>query len=259
MTKPRRSLAYSAEYEFGDDNILTLAYFEENRVRNQRRIKHAHSVIDTEAGIRTVNNAKKLQQEQDREIEIAQHNQLLLDRLERIHKKLPKQFDVSHHTQEHLGIQSPSNYSQWQREQKRIAKENEKMRRRIEQTKSMFNTKQLTADADKYLYYSEKLSKIDRRMHLKEKWKQLSLQPSAKRGNSDSLRHSPSKSLYGHKQRHQRTIEGIPLESRRDANELPRLRAKSESKYAAPAEIFPTVTNTSKLVQAADLLPRLGL
>ncbi|ETN19617.1 hypothetical protein PPTG_04865 [Phytophthora nicotianae INRA-310] len=168
MTKQSRSLTYSAEYEFGGDNILTAAYFEETRLRNQQRIKHAHSVIDTEAGGRTVNNAKKIQQALDREIEIAQHNQMLLERLERIHKKMPKRFDVSHHTLEHLSIHGPSNYPQWQREQERIAEENKKMKRRIDQTKSLFSTKQLAADAAKYLYFSEKLSKADRRLHLKQ-------------------------------------------------------------------------------------------
>ncbi|KAG6974154.1 hypothetical protein JG687_00000511 [Phytophthora cactorum] len=187
MTKQRHSLTYSAEYEFGDDNILTAAYFEDTRLRNLQRIKHAHSVISTEAGGRTINNTKRIQQEQDRETEISQHNQILLERLDRIHKKVPKQFDVSHHTQERLSIKGPSNYPQWQREQERIAEENKKMKRRIDQTKSLFNTKQLAADAAKYLYLSEKLSKADRRMHLKQRCKQLNLQPDAKRGNSDRL------------------------------------------------------------------------
>jgi hypothetical protein len=64
MTKPRRSLAYSAEYEFGDDNILTATFFEETRLRNQQRVKDAQSVLDTEADRRRVSNAKRLQQEQ---------------------------------------------------------------------------------------------------------------------------------------------------------------------------------------------------
>ncbi|ETK78605.1 hypothetical protein L915_15405 [Phytophthora nicotianae] len=252
MTKQSRSLTYSAEYEFGGDNILTAAYFEETRLRNQQRIKHAHSVIDTEAGGRTVNNAKKIQQALDREIEIAQHNQMLLERLERIHKKMPKRFDVSHHTLEHLSIHGPSNYPQWQREQERIAEESKKMKRRIDQTKSLFSTKQLAADAAKYLYFSEKLSKADRRLHLKQKCQQLNLQSNARRTNSDNL----------HRSRHRYPkVEGIPdqFDSRRVSYELPRIRAKAERKYAAPDESFLTLTNTTKLVRAAELLPRLGL
>ncbi|KAG3119245.1 hypothetical protein PI124_g2980 [Phytophthora idaei] len=220
MTKQQHSLTYSAEYEFGDDNILTAAYFEDTRLRNLQRIKHAHSVISTEAGGRTVNNSKRIQQEQDRETEISQHNQILLERLDRIHKKVPKQFDVSHHTQERLSIKGPSNYPQWQREQERIAEENKKMKRRIDQTKSLFNTKQLAADAAKYLYLSEKLSKADRRIHLKRRCKQLNLQPDAKRGNSDSLRHSPFKSLSLH---NRYTIEAIPARPTRKSSRLLRI------------------------------------
>ncbi|KAG7385693.1 hypothetical protein PHYPSEUDO_001147 [Phytophthora pseudosyringae] len=272
MTKQRCSLAYSAEYEFGDDNILTAMHLEETRLRYQRRVKQAHSVLDTEAVDRPVNNAKRIQQEQDREIEIAQHNQMLLQRLERIHKKLPKQFDVSHHAHEHLYAPRSPNFPLWQREQERIAEENKKMKRRINQTKSLFDTKQLAADAAKYRYFSEQLSKADRRMHVKHKCKQLELQSNAKRGNVGSVNHSPSKSLHRRKRRHQsdegelRSLEGVhechpdQLEIRRGSHELPRVRAshKVEGKYATSVANFPTVTNTTKLVRASDLLPRLG-
>ncbi|KAF1791765.1 hypothetical protein GQ600_14083 [Phytophthora cactorum] len=178
MTKQRHSLTYSAEYEFGDDNILTAAYFEDTRLRNLQRIKHAHSVISTEAGGRTINNRRGSSK--------SKHNQILLERLDRIHKKVPKQFDVSHHTQERLSIKGPSNYPQWQREQERIAEENKKMKRRIDQTKSLFNTKQLAADAAKYLYLSEKLSKADRRMQLKQRCKQLNFSPMPSEGTTNS-------------------------------------------------------------------------
>ncbi|EGZ05758.1 hypothetical protein PHYSODRAFT_566289 [Phytophthora sojae] len=224
MTRQRRSLAYSAEYEFGDDNLLTATYHEETRLRNQQRVKHAQSVLDTEADERTVNNAKRIQQELDRKTEILQHNQILLQRLERIHKKLPKQFDVSHHTDEHLNAQRPSNIPLWQREQERIAEENRKMKRRLDQTKSLFDTKQLAADAAKYRYFSEQLSKADRRLQVKQKCKQLELQANSKRNGNDT--HTASH--------------------------------KVESKYAAPPESFPTVTSTTKLIRASDLLPRLG-
>ncbi|OWY97943.1 hypothetical protein PHMEG_00031410 [Phytophthora megakarya] len=225
MTK-LHSLAYSAEYQYGENNILTTMHQEETRLRNERRVKCAQSVLDTEAGDRTVNNAKRIQQEQDREMEIDRQNERLLQRLERIHKKLPKQFDVSHRTEERLG---PSNYPQWQREQERIADENRKMKRRINQTKSLLDTKQLAADAAKSRYFSDQLSKVDRRMHVKQKCKQLKLQSKAKRMDSDK------------------------------SYELPRIRShKVEHKYATSQESFPTVTNTSKVIRASDLLPRLG-
>ncbi|KAL4095397.1 hypothetical protein PRIC1_008771 [Phytophthora ramorum] len=271
MTKQRRSLAYSAEYEFGDDNILTATYLEEVRLLNEQRVKHAQSVLDTEGDGRTVNNAKRIQQEQDREIEISQHNQVLLQRLERIHKKLPKQFDFSHHTEEHLSAHRPTNFPLWQREQGHIAVENKKMKRRLRQTKSLFNTKQLAVDAAKHRYFSEQLSKSDRRMQVKQKCKQLEFQNNAKGIGADNCTYSPSKASHRHK-RHQLSeldldsMKGIHdchpdhRERRRESGELPRAWAshKVEIKYATPQESFPTVTNTSKLIRAADLLPRLS-
>ncbi|EGZ07236.1 hypothetical protein PHYSODRAFT_528599 [Phytophthora sojae] len=228
MTRQRRSLAYSAEYEFGDDNLLTATNHEETRLRNQQRVKHAQSVLDTEADERTMNNAKRINlyisHWVDRKTEILQHNQILLQRLERIHKKLPKQFDVSHHTEEHLNAQRLSNFPLWQREQERIAEENRKMKRRLDQTKSLFDTKQLAADAAKYRYFSEQLSKVDRRLQVKQKCKQLELQANCKRNGNDT--HTASH--------------------------------KIESKYAAPPESFPTVTSTTKFIRGSDLLPRLG-
>ncbi|KAE8884141.1 hypothetical protein PF005_g21977 [Phytophthora fragariae] len=265
MTRQRRLLAYSAEYEFGDENILTATYLEETRLRNQQRIKHAQSVLDTESEDRTVNNAKRFQQELDREIEISQHNQILLQRLERIHKnKLPKQFDVSHHTEEHLSAQRPTNFPHWQREQERIAEENKKMKRRLDQTKSLFDSKQLAADAAKYRYFSEQLSKADRRSQVKQKCKQLELHTNSKRNSNDIHSHSPSKARHRHKRHHlnavqqeseQCTLEGIhechpDQHDSRGSRELPRVRAshKVESKYSMSQGSFPTVTGTSKLI-----------
>ncbi|KAG6618923.1 NhaC Na:H antiporter (NhaC) family protein [Phytophthora cinnamomi] len=276
MTRQRRSLAYSAEYEFGDDNILTATFLEETRLRNRQRVKQAQSVLDLEAKRedRTVNNAKRIQQELDREIEISQHNQILLQRLERIHKKLPKQFDVSHHTEEHLNAQRPSNFPLWQREQERIAEENKKMKRRLDQTKSLFDTKKLAADAAKYRYFSEQLSKTDRRLQVKQKCKQLELQSNAKRNDTDCHDHSPPKPHHRHKRHNlsdvdheseQCTLDGIhechpDQQDSRGSRELPRVRVshRVESKYTTSQESFPTVTSTSKLIRASDLLPRLG-
>jgi hypothetical protein len=212
----------------------------------------------------------------DRESEISLHNQILLERLERIHKKLPKQFDVSHHSEEHLSAQRPSNFPLWQREQERIADENKKMRRRLDQTKSLFDTKQLAVDAAKSRYFSDQLSKADRRMQVKQRCKQLELHSSSKRSSSDTHGRSPSKSHHRHKRHHQsetdqqgeqHRMEGVHechpdhLEHHRDSTELPRVRAprKVQTKYALPQESFPTVTNTSKLIRASDMLPRLQM
>ncbi|KAG1697617.1 hypothetical protein DVH05_016055 [Phytophthora capsici] len=220
MTKQRRSLAYSAEYEFGDDNILTATFLEETRLRNRQRVKQARSVLDAKADCRTVNNAKKVQQEQDRNVEIIQHNQILLEHLESIHKKLPKQYDVSHHSQEYL---RPTNFLLWQQEQDRIEEENKRMQRRINQTKSHFDTNQLAVDAAKNRYLSDQLSKADRRKYVKHKCKEL--QSNSRQRHTDCSNFSLS---------------------------------KIESKYSTSTGNFPTVTNTTKLIRASDFLPRLG-
>ncbi|GMF14526.1 unnamed protein product [Phytophthora lilii] len=233
MTKQRRSLAYSAEYEFGDDNILTATFLEETRLRNQQKVKHAQSVVRTEADDRTVNNAKRIQQELGESFAATQ----------RIHKKLPKQFDVSHHTEEHLNAQRPSNFPLWQREQERIAEENKKMKRRLDQTKSLFDTKQLAQDAAKSRYFSEQLSKADRRLYVRQKCKQIEMQSNANRFGAANLSSSPSKLLHRHKRHHfndndqdsdRRMIEGIHEchPDQIDSHELPRVRAtrKIESK-----------------------------
>ncbi|KAL3666793.1 hypothetical protein V7S43_008413 [Phytophthora oleae] len=147
------------------------------------------------------------------------------------------------------------------------------MKRRINQTKSLFDTKKLAADAAKYRYLSEQLSKADRRMHVKHKCKELELQSNSKRGSTHSSNYSPSKPLHHRKRHHQsknaeneselHTIHEFSLEQleiHRDSIKLPRVRAshKTECKYATPSDNFPTVTNTTKLIRASDFLPRLG-
>ncbi|RLN72678.1 hypothetical protein BBJ28_00026047, partial [Nothophytophthora sp. Chile5] len=109
----------------------------------------------------------------DRNSEISLHNSLLLSRLERIHKKLPKRFDVSHHSEELLSAPRPSNLPSWQREQDRIAVENRKMKRRLNQTKASFDTKQLRVDADRHRYFADQISKAERRMQVKQQCMQL--------------------------------------------------------------------------------------
>ncbi|KAG7397359.1 hypothetical protein PHYBOEH_000871 [Phytophthora boehmeriae] len=268
MSKPRRTVAYSAEYEFGDDNILTAAFREEKRLRNEQRIKQAHSVLDRDGDDHTVNNAKRIQLEQDRELEISQQNLLLLERLERIHKKLPKQYDVSRRSDEYSRIQGPTNYHQMLREQERIAEENKRMKRRLNQAKSLFDNKQLAVEAEKQRYFSGQLSKADRRLQMKQKCKLLESQSSAQRM---AAKHSPSKQRRSKRHqvvqdKQQFVLDGIhecQLDQRNDhrqTTELPRVHRSSykvEVKYA-PQESCPTITNTSKLVRASDLLPRLG-
>lgn len=70
MKSPKRaSLAYQAEYQFGEDNILTATLHEELRLRNEERIRHAKpaikmrdlSISDEDAFL---NNAKRIQQDQ---------------------------------------------------------------------------------------------------------------------------------------------------------------------------------------------------
>lgn len=66
--KNSRSLSYLAEYQYGEDNILTATFHEELRLRNEARVRGAQSALrlqdlaisdDSPA----INNAKRIQQE----------------------------------------------------------------------------------------------------------------------------------------------------------------------------------------------------
>lgn len=70
MKNPKRSISYLAEYQFGDDNLLTATHHEELRIRNEARLRQVQSTVklrdvslqdDEPTGL---NNAKRLQQEQ---------------------------------------------------------------------------------------------------------------------------------------------------------------------------------------------------
>ncbi|TMW68391.1 hypothetical protein Poli38472_005859 [Pythium oligandrum] len=175
-------LAYAAEYKFGDENVLTATHFEEVRLRNEQRIRNAQSVlklkeltVQDDSASPSVHNPKRIQQEHDRQDLIEQHNLILLQRLERIHQhRVPKQFDVSHHTEAVLNAPRASNAGTRRREQEKIAMENKKMKRRLNKTKGTFDLKQLAVDADRHRYFSDQISKLTRRRKVQETCKQLS-------------------------------------------------------------------------------------
>lgn len=104
----------------------------------------------------------------DRTDEIRQHNSILLERLEKIHERIPKQFDVSHHIPEVLNAPRASNANARRRKEQEIERENRKMLARINKTKGMFNNKQLVIDAEKHEYLSGQISKVDRRRKVKQ-------------------------------------------------------------------------------------------
>lgn len=70
MKSPKRSgLAYLAEYQFGDDNVLTATFHEQQRLRNEERVRNAqpsirHRDSSTNDDDLAINNAKRLQQDQ---------------------------------------------------------------------------------------------------------------------------------------------------------------------------------------------------
>lgn len=70
MKSPKRSaLAYVAEYHFGDDNLLTATFHEEQRLHNEARVRNAQPAIrlrdiSLSDDDPVINNAKRLQQDQ---------------------------------------------------------------------------------------------------------------------------------------------------------------------------------------------------
>lgn len=66
--KNSRSLSYLAEYQYGDDNILTATYHEELRLRNEARVRDAQPALRLQDlalsdDNRAINRAKRIQQE----------------------------------------------------------------------------------------------------------------------------------------------------------------------------------------------------
>ncbi|TYZ66715.1 hypothetical protein PybrP1_000854 [[Pythium] brassicae (nom. inval.)] len=184
MKSPKRSgLAFLAEYQFGDDNVLIATFHEQQRLRNEDRVRNAQSTIrprDISASDDdiAINNAKRLQQEQDRRDAIERHNMLLLSRLEKIHQcHVPKQFDVSHLPEEVLNAPRHSNAALRRREQLRIGEENAKMSQRLQLAKgAACSNKQLARDADRNRYLTEQISKVTRRRKVREICQSLSEQ-----------------------------------------------------------------------------------
>ncbi|GLD94496.1 hypothetical protein PINS_up003107 [Pythium insidiosum] len=185
----KRPLSFVAEYRFGDDNLLTAAHFEEVRLKNEERLRKTESVLKLrelslgggggphhsfKRSPEKVHNAKRLQQEHDRQDEIDQHNLVLLHRLERIHDHVPKQFDVSHHSDAVRLAPRASNASQRRREQEKIASENKRLKRRLEGAKGTFDRKQLAADAERHRYFADQISKVTRRRKVQQSCQRLS-------------------------------------------------------------------------------------
>lgn len=122
---------------------------------------------------------------------IAQHNLLLLERLEKIHQHhVPKQFDVSHLSDEVLNAPRASNASLRRREQQQIERENAKLRQRLANastSKGLCSNKQLARDADKHRYLADQISKVARRRRVQEVCQALSdKQPPLRRRHADN-------------------------------------------------------------------------
>lgn len=112
----------------------------------------------------------------DRRAVIEQHNLLLLSRLEKIHQHhVPKQFDVSHLSEQVLNAPRHSNAARRRREQLKIEEENARMNQRMQRAKgSACCNKQLARDADTNRYLAEQISKVARRRKVRELCQSLS-------------------------------------------------------------------------------------
>ncbi|KAJ0399291.1 hypothetical protein ATCC90586_005214 [Pythium insidiosum] len=285
----KRPLSFIAEYRFGDDNLLTAAHFEEVRLKNEERLRKTESVLKFRAlslagesskkSPEKVHNAKRLQQEQDRQEEIDQHNLVLLHRLERIHDHVPKQFDVSHHSDVVRNAPRASNASQRRREQEKIASENKRLKRRLEGTKGTFDRKQLAADAERHRYFSDQISKITRRRKVQQSCQQLSDAAALKNTAAASV--SPeSFYVFQHGKAAARMDQGNNVDDDEAEEEdegedpsvapprramaaplrLPPVAAASSSKYrvvsTATPSLSPALRSSSKVINASELLER---
>lgn len=112
----------------------------------------------------------------DRRDVIEQHNMLLLERLEKIHQQhVPRQFDVSHLSDEVLNAPRASNAGFRRKQQRQIERENEKLQTRLLQARSgTLSNKKLALDADKHRYLAEQISKVARRRKVRERCQALS-------------------------------------------------------------------------------------
>lgn len=207
----------------------------------------------------------------DRKELIDRHNLLLLERLERIHEQqVPSQFDISHHSRAVLDAPRLTNDPRRRREGERIAAENRDLDRRLQKAKGTFNNKQLAADADRHRYLSDQISKVQRREKVKHK---LQTMAASKReafdreqeslylkmqqnGNEDReymLAMLPPK--LSQQQQHQETWNRSPARQKFGNDVLPAVvRSHPHFDPVRGPTGSPTLTNTSKLISAKELL-----
>jgi hypothetical protein len=221
----------------------------------------------------------------DRKEAIERHNLLLLNKLERIHEQqVPSQFDVSHHSRTVLDAPRLTNQHRRRREDERIAAENSALARRLRQAKGSFSNKQLAADAERHQYLSDQISKVQRRDKVRHKCQSLASSAALKRDAAQQQQQhvaSPNNMLAVSKEDEREYVlvalqpkpqqlqrgqveagsPSVPLGSspspapatrrlREDALPSVMPRGKAHELLAGP----PTVTNTSKLISAKELL-----
>lgn len=216
----------------------------------------------------------------DRKGAIERHNQLLLHRFERIHgQQVPSQLDVSHHSRAVLDAPRLTNQHRRRRKDERIAAENNALARRLRQAKGSFSNKQLAADAERHQYLSDQISKVQRRDKARQKCHSLASNAAAKRdamqmqqqqhvlavkspnnrvglGKEDELEYVLV-ALQPKQQRGQLEAPSLSPGARRPREDvLPAVvpRGKAHDELTGNAGSPPTVTNTSKLISAKELL-----
>jgi hypothetical protein len=200
-----------------------------------------------------------------------------LQRLERIHQHLPKQFDVSHHCEAVQNAPRASNAALRRRQHDKIELENERIQKRLHNVKGSFNLRQLAVDAERHHYFSDQLSKIGRRRKVQAAVKQLTNLSARKH---DQYNRPEAFYVYDHDDGRPRgtkhhssgnldvreveedyddddAIGRVHDDARLREGPSPHCKLPPVSvarKYAPQPTRSPTLTNTAKAISASDLL-----
>ncbi len=196
----------------------------------------------------------------DRQDVIKEHNALLLDRLEHIHRRVPKQFDLSHHSEVVMNAPRATNAIQRKQKQDKIDMENKRMQRRIYGTKATFDRKQFKKDATRQCYFSDQISKLGRRQKIQDTWKQIQCTAALKELSS------PPKHVIHHSdvirkskvQRYvQTTITSDSEEGAYDEDIFEDGKTNQDPSFKLPPLYSGslTVMNSAKVIHASSLFP----
>lgn len=171
---------------------------------------------------------------------------------------------MSHHSVLVENAPRATNLIQRQREQEKIAAENKRMKRRLNNTKGTFDLKQLAVDAERHEYFSDQITKITRRRKVKKKCKEMGNLATIK-ALLNSHTTSQAEYLYQHNLGFEPNEESEEEDTKQDDKrpsryKLPLISAHSPARkyqyqsHYMHAACSPTITSSSKLILATDLL-----